>query len=142
MSEPLLIPQHAQSLHPNMSEILTAWSNAFRQFASTVKEVMRNVARAIEEVMRPIVDWWRRITTQRTPRRSPQTRAFLRIVNGSKRHNEIHAKPRSRSVRRTYAEAILEEKPVAYYRLAEVSENIVHDESGNAHHATMRRHCE
>lgn len=129
MNEPLLIPQHAQSLHPNLSEILTAWSNAFRQFASTLKEVVRNVAHAIEKAMRPIVDWWKRCMTPRAPRHSRQTRAFLRIVNGSKRGNEIHARRRKRRVRRTYAEAILKESPVAFYRLGEVSENIIEGQS-------------
>lgn len=128
INEPPLIPQCAQSLHPNISEILTAWNNAFRQFASTLKEVVRSVAHAIEKAMRPIVDWWRRITTPRTPRRSRQTRAFLRIVNAPKRHNEIHAKRRRRSAQRTYAEAILNEKPTAYYRLGETFDNIIEEQ--------------
>lgn len=127
MNEPLLIPQYAQSLHINTPETLVSLQEICQQIGVAFKSVFDGVASAIAKVFQPLADmmkqWGQRLyqRPQPRPRRpSAQTRAFLRIVNVSKRGNEIHVKRRRRSARKTYAEAILKEKPVAFYRLGEV----------------------
>jgi hypothetical protein len=100
MNETLLIPQRAESLHPNTQEIVAMWIEGFHRVALIIKETVQGIIDTVLKIARPIVDWWKRVMEPRVHRHSKQTRAFLRIVNGSKRHNEIHAKQRKRSVRR------------------------------------------
>lgn len=100
MNETLLIPQRAESLHPNTQEIVAMWIEGFHRVASIIRETVQGIIDTVLKIARPIVDWWKRAMESRIHRHSKQTRAFLRIVNGSKRHNEVHAKQRRRSVRR------------------------------------------
>jgi hypothetical protein len=109
MNEPLLIPQHAQSLHINIQDPFASLRKTCQAIGAAFKSMFERIANVIAKAFQPLADmakrWHQYFHRQsRKHRPSMQTRAFLRSVNGSKRHNEVHAKRRRRSVRRVLAQ--------------------------------------
>lgn len=97
------IPMQAQSPHIEPLDLFTPIKEILQSIASAFQRAITNIAKILKPFFDALKQYpWREQRKPRPHRHSMQTKAFLRIVNGSKKHNEIHAKRRRRSARRIF----------------------------------------